>query len=260
VFLRAETRKIIVSLHLSIGKYMTDTIKNTIKSFATGFVFTAADFPLPVEKQKTVNKVLDNLVTAGQIRRLSKGRFYKPQMTEFGELPPNTYQIVKDLIEKNEKIVGYITGYSAFNELGLTTQVPFALQIGVSNEKKAIKRDIYRISFIKQRNSITKENIPLLKLLDCLRFFKTIPDTMPDIACRRLLYLISQLDTGQVAEIKKLSLNYTPQVTSLLGAMLETLNPKEDTTDLLKALNPQTIFRLNISKDILLNQQKWYIK
>ena len=44
-------------------------------------------------------------------------------MTEFGELIPSSYQIVKDLLEENGKQIGYIIGYLIFNELGLTTQV-----------------------------------------------------------------------------------------------------------------------------------------
>ncbi|MDR2147654.1 MAG: DUF6088 family protein [Tannerella sp.] len=239
---------------------MTDTIKNTIENFDYGFVFTPADFPVDQRKQATVNRILNNMVVSGQIRKISKGRFYKPKMTEFGELPPNNYQLVKDLLEKNGKIIGYLTGYTAFNELGLTTQVPFALQIGVINEKKAIKRKFYRINFIKQQNKITKENIYLLQLLDCLRFFKNIPDSMPDETCRRLLLLLKELKKEQREEIKKLSLKYTPQATALLGAMLETLNLKENTTEMLNTLNPQTFYKLGISENILFNQKKWNIK
>jgi hypothetical protein len=65
---------------------ITDTVKDTIKKFTCGFVFTAKDFTVPVEKQKTVNKLLDNFVATRQIRRLSKGRFYKPKMSNFDEL------------------------------------------------------------------------------------------------------------------------------------------------------------------------------
>ena len=239
---------------------MTEIIKSTIANFDYGFVFTPADFPIDQRKQATVNRILNNMVALGQIRRASKGRFYKPKMTEFGELPLNTYQLVKDLLEKNGKIVGYLTGYTAFNELGLTTQVPFALQIGVMNEKMAIKRNFYCISFIKQQNEITKENIYLLQLLDCLRFFKNIPDSMPDETCRRLLLLLKELDKKQREEIKKLSLKYTPQVIALLGAMLETLNLEEDTNKMLNALNPQTFYKLSVSEKILSNQKKWNIK
>ena len=239
---------------------MTDLIKTTIDKFPFGFVFTPSDFPIDVSKQATVNRILNNMVSAGSIRRLSKGRFYKPQISKFGELPPDTYQVVKDLLEKNGKITGYITGYSAFNDLGLTTQVPFSLHIGVRNEKKAIKRDVYRISFIKQQNLITKDNISLLRLLDCLRFFKNIPDALPGDTCKRLLYLFSQLDSLQVDKIKKLALKYNPSTIALLGAILQTINEDEETSMLLNKLNPQTSYKLGISKEILHNQEKWYIK
>jgi DNA-binding MarR family transcriptional regulator len=239
---------------------MTDAIRNTIATFDFGYVFTPGDFPVDPRKQATVNRILNNMVAAGQIRRISKGRFYKPKITEFGEQKPDTYQIVKDLLEKNGEIVGYLTGYTVFNELGLTTQIPAALQIGVPGEKKAIRRDYYRITFVKQQNPITKENIPLLQLLDCLRFFKNIPDSMPDERCRRLLMLLKGLSAKEREAIKQLSLKYTPQATALLGAMLETLNPKEDTTAMFNALNPQTFYKLGISDSVLPTQQKWNIK
>lgn len=243
-----------------MAAYITDTVKDTIKKFDYGYVFTAMDFPLPIEKQKTVNKLLDNMVAAGQIRRLSKGRFYKPQMSNFGELPPDTFQTVKDLIEKNGKTIAYLTSYSVFNKFGLTTQVPVTLQIAMNKAKKSTTRGNYRISFVIQPNMITKENIPVLQLLDCLRFFKDIPDTMPDEACSRLLFLFSQLSNKQISLSKRLVLKYNPSTIAFLGALLETLNQGEDTTALLHALNHQSSYQLSVSKDILLNQKKWHIR
>ncbi len=239
---------------------MIGTIKNTIDRFPWGFVFTTSDFPAAAENPKQVNKILNAFVTEGVLRRLSKGRFYKPQITKFGELPPDTYQVLKDLIEKDDKIIGYLTGYTAFNDLGLTTQVPAALQIGTRKEKKALVRDHYRISFIKQENTITKDNIPLLQLLDCLRFFKTIPDTMPDNACQRLLTLLQRLSPEQIATAKRLALKYNPATIALLGAILETLNPEENTIALFKKLNPITVYKLNISLNALPTQKKWNIR
>ena len=239
---------------------MTDTIKNTISKFADGFVFTAEDFPIPLDKQNTVTKVLNNLVATGQIRRLCKGRFYKPQMSKFGELPPDTFQTVKDLLEKNGKIIGYLTGYSIFNKFGLTTQVPVMLQIAVRKEKKPITRSNYRISFIIQQNTITKDNVPILQLLDCLRFFKNIPDAMPNEICFRMLALFKQLTLEQTNTAKRLAVKYPPATIALLGAILETNNEKEDTTVLYKALNHQSSYKLDISNEILFNQKKWHIK
>jgi hypothetical protein len=239
---------------------MIDIIRDTIDKYPFGYIFTTNDFHLSVKNPKGVNKILNDLVAEGILRKLSKGRFYKPQIGKFGERPLDTYQTVRDLLEKDGKIIGYLTGYSAFNDLMLTTQVPPVLQIGMRREKKALVRGAYHISFIRQENAITKENIPLLRLLDCLRFFKIIPDTTPDNTCQRLLYLLKELDEQKIAKIKKLALTYTPQTIALLGAILEVLYPNEDTAALFKKLNPMTVYKLSISQNILPTQKKWRIK
>jgi hypothetical protein len=239
---------------------MTDKIRNTINRFASGYVFTAKDFTVEASKQNTVTKILNNMVAEKQIRHLCKGRFYKPQMSKFGELPPDTSQVVKDLLEKNGKMLGYLTGYSIFNKFGLTTQIPVVMQIGIKKAKQRVTRGNYRISFIIQQNTITKENIPILQLLDCLRFFKNIPDAMPDDICRRLLVLFKQLPQEQINTAKRMALKYTPSTIALLGAILETNNENEDTTTLYKALNLQSSYKLNISSGILSNPKKWQIK
>ncbi|MCX6309860.1 MAG: DUF6088 family protein [Bacteroidia bacterium] len=218
---------------------MTDTIRNTINRFEAGYVFTSSDFPIDVSKQATINKILNNMVTAGQISRLSKGRFYKPRMSEFGELQPDTFQLVKDLIEKNGKPTGYITGFTIFNKYALTTQVPAALQIGVRKDNK--------------------ENIPVLQLLDCLRFFKSIPDTMPDQACRRLIAVFKELDDKQLLAAKKLVLKYNPASIALLGAILENSCTGGDISILFKAINHQSTYKLGISEEVLPNSKKWHI-
>jgi len=112
---------------------MTDKVKSIVNSFQRGFVFTPKDFGVEPSRQPTVNRILNKMVAEGTIYRLSKGSFYKPRITRFGELQPDIYQIVKDLIEKNGKIIGYLTDYSTFNKLGLTTQVPATLYSGLSN-------------------------------------------------------------------------------------------------------------------------------
>ena len=238
---------------------MTEEIKNIIDKFNNGYVFTSDEFPQTQNSPIYVNRILGGFVKEGYIKKLSKGKYYKPEIGKFGELPPLPYQVVKDLLEKKGKLIGYITGYSVFNDLLLTTQVSAILQIGTAKEKKAIVRGIYRIHFIKQENTITKDNIYLLQLLDCLRFFKTIPDTTHDKACERLIDILKKLNEQQISKIKKLAIKCSPQTIALLGAILETINPNEDTELLHKQLNPMTTFKLSISKTILLNQKRWRI-
>ncbi|MDO5576305.1 MAG: hypothetical protein Q4F84_04440, partial [Fibrobacter sp.] len=66
-------------------KKFSDIVRFSIENFAYGYVFSANDFPIDITKQKSVNKILENLTKAGKIRRLSKGRYYKTKLTEFGE-------------------------------------------------------------------------------------------------------------------------------------------------------------------------------
>ena len=238
---------------------MITAIKSIINKFENGYVFTSDEFPQTRKSPIYVNRILGNFVKDGFIKKLSKGKFYKSEIGKFGELPPQPYQVVKDLLERKGKMVGYITGFSIFNDLLLTTQVSAILQIGTRKEKRAIVRGMYRIHFIKQENTITKDNVYLLQLLDCLRLFKTIPDTTADKACARLIDIFQKLDEQQISEIKKLAIKCSPQTIALLGAILETQNPNEDTELLHNELNPMTTFKLHISKTILMNQKRWKI-
>ncbi|GHV69670.1 hypothetical protein FACS1894199_18690 [Bacteroidia bacterium] len=239
---------------------MIDIIRNIIDKFELGYIFTIGSFDVSVKNPVEVSRILNHFVREGYLCKFSKGRYYKPKNGLLGNLNPDSYQTVKDLLVENGKPIGYLTGYSIFNQFNLTTQVSAVLQIGTQKDKKTVKRGVYRIIFIKQKNTITKENIPLLQLLDCLRFFKIVPDAVPDSICGRLLDLLSQLTDIQTNKIKRLALKYSPQTMALLGAMLETLDKNEDTTLLFKKLNPITSYQLYISPTILPTQKKWHIK
>ena len=162
---------------------VTEIISEKINRFPVGYVFTYEDFDIAVDKIDALTKAFSRMLQEGKIRKLSPGRFYKPRMTEFGELKPDTFQVVKDLLEQNGKITGYLTGYATYNQLGLTSQVSGIIQIGINEPKKSITRGMYKIRFIKQPNKITKENIPILRLLDAISNIKEIPDTTVEQSC-----------------------------------------------------------------------------
>ena len=135
---------------------VSDLVANKINRLKNGYVFTYDEFNVPVNKVDALKKALSRLVAAGKIVRLSKGQFFKPEKTEFGLLQPIEFQIVKELLEGKNKIVGYITGVSIYNKLGLTTQVSNTIQIGTNIDRKPKKRGKYNIRFLRQKNNITK--------------------------------------------------------------------------------------------------------
>ena len=238
---------------------ITDYMVLMIDRLPKGYVFTYLDFNTEVNKKEAVIKALNRMVASGKIAKLSKGKYYKPENTPFGNLQPNQAQIVKDLLEENGKITGYLTGFSIYNQLGLTTQVSNTIQIGKNQVRPNFKRERYTIAFIKQKNTITKKNIPLLQLLDAIRYIRKIPNADIEASCKRFLALIKNLRDQEINTLVRLALKYPPATRALLGAMLNNLEKEQATGLLLKSLNPITKYQLIGAAKVLSNTQKWNI-
>ncbi len=230
-----------------------------IERLPKGYVFTYADFITDVNKKEAVIKALNRMVQTGKIAKLSKGKYYKPEATPFGSLLPNQKQVVKDLLEEDGKVTGYLTGYSIYNQLGLTTQVSNTIQIGKNEVRPGFKRGRYTISFIKQKNTITRENIPLLQLLDAVRYIKKIPDASIVASCKRFLAMIRNLNKEEIRALVRLALKYPPATRALSGALLEQLQQDKIAEPLKKSLNPITKYKLPGAAKALPTAKKWNI-
>lgn len=237
----------------------SEYIANTIDRLPKGYVFTYKDFIGKVKKKEAVIKALNRMAASGRIQKLSKGRYYKPEISPFGELAPLQYQVVKDLLEDDGKIIGYLTGYSIYNQLGLTSQVSNLIQIGRNEVRPAFKRERYRISFIRQRNPITRENVPLFQLLDAIRYIKKIPDSTLSSACKRLKVLVDELSVSEEKSIVRLSQKYPPATRALLGAILDHLGRADHLNTLQNSLNPITQYKMKELEDILTTTANWNI-
>ena len=89
---------------------------------------------------------------------------------------------MKDFLEKDGKIVGYITGPQAFATMGLTSQISSYVVIVTGKYHRPLRRGDCYIRFLRQENPITKGNIELLRILDAIRMFREIPAVTPDSA------------------------------------------------------------------------------
>lgn len=242
------------------GVKTTAYIRNSIDRFPKGYVFTCGDFTEKVKGKEALVKALNRFAAAGKIVKLAKGKYYKPEQSPFGELPPNQYQVVKDLLGTGGKVEGYFTGLSIYNTLGLTTQIGSTIQIGRNEIRSSFKRGRYTISFVKQKNIITKENIPFLQFLDALRFIKNIPDSSTKNSCRVLQNLIADFSGKEQETTIRLAMKYQPAIRALLGAMLCDLGKEEITGKLKKSLNPLTSYTIPGINEALLSATKWCIK
>jgi len=234
-----------------------DEIKKKISATPDGLILTIGDFNVDMQYQNALVKTLNRLVAQGTLERLSKGKYYKPRKTIFGTLKPVPEEITKDFLEKNGKLIGYITGVSAFASMGFTTQITSSIMIGTNRYRRPLSRGEYNISFLLQHNPITKENIPLLRILDAIRLIRDIPANSPDSVVTQLGSLAKAFDKSEQKELMLLAENYTSYVRALLGAIMEYNGI--DAEYLRKGLNGTTYYKLPISEQALPNKQNWNI-
>lgn len=234
-----------------------ESIKKKLSETPEGVVLTISDFNIAPEYQAALVKALNRLVYQGSLNKISKGKYYKPRKSIFGSLKPSPEEITKDFLEKNGKLIGYITGNSAFASIGLTTQITSSIVIGTNDYRHPLMRGDYKVSFLLQRNPITTENIPLLRILDAIKLIKNIPASSPDTIISQLGKLIKSLSKKQQEELLVLAEGYTSYVRALLGAIME--HNKINTGKLKSNLNGTTIHKISISSESLPNKQNWNI-
>lgn len=98
-----------------------EQIKQRIDEAEPGTVFFVNDFA--EFDNEYVSKLLSTMKGFGVLERLAKGIYYKPIVTNYGNVYPSAEKIVK-LIAEHENAEILPTGEYALNALGLSTQVP----------------------------------------------------------------------------------------------------------------------------------------
>lgn len=223
---------------------ITAIIYEQIAKLNFGVIFTANDISINSTSRVALTKELNRMVREGKIAKSSKGKFYKPEISIFGELKPDFSELIKDFLFKDNKPIGYISGYCALNSLGLTTQVPIKIKIYTQTPKKPIIRSNYHISFGLQKNIITEDNIRLLVILDSLNLVNQIPDGLPENIYARFKSILTGLDSCDIAEIVKLAINYRPRTRAILGALLQELNKIDHLHAIKQTLNPSSHYKV----------------
>lgn len=236
---------------------IAEEVKSRINSFPQGCVFSISDFGLDPKYDIALAKTLSRLASRGELSKVSKGKYYKPKQTMLGQIQPIPEELVKDLLIKDGKRVGYITGIQAFCEMGLTSQVSSTLLIGTQKYRRSIKRGDYTVKFLQQNNPIVSEDIELFRILDAVKMIREIPAVTPNDACRDIISIIRSLDCHKQKRLEYLSLSYTNYVRAVVGAMYESIGLPTDAVR--KTLNGVTKYQLPLSGSVLPTKDNWNI-
>ena len=239
---------------------IANTVKTQIDAFKEGYVFSCMDIEGASKNREAIIKSLNRLVEKGIIDKLAKGKFYKPTKSEYGRLGPDVNEIVKDLLESKGELIGYLTSFSVFNKYGLTTQISNTLQIGRNTFKPPLKRGIYTIQFVLQKNVITKENIKILQVLDCLKMLKGIPDTIKNNSLSVLGRIIRKYNKTDREMLIQLSMKYPASTRALLGMIFEGEKIMGPLDKIRETLNPISTYNMGIRQLDKFLKEKWGIK
>jgi len=145
-----------------------------VSNYEKGEPIFLTDIVIEGMTEENIRYHLKKLTDDGAICRFESGVYYIPKKSVFGglqSLSAETVALHKYVYRKGKR-VGFYSGYTLANRLGLSTQVPFKEEI-TSNYAPAQVREIS----IKNRKyvirrpavEVTEKNAYVLQMLDCLK-------------------------------------------------------------------------------------------
>lgn len=240
---------------------VAEQIRNTIESIPESQPFGYADLGIDKADFVTAAKALERLQKNGTIKKVSKGVFYKPEMTRYGALGPDYNAILNRFLFKDGERVGYVTGGELYNKLNLTTQNYFRTKIATNRSRKKIEKGWLKTSTVKSYVAITEDNYQLLGILDAIKDIRNISDTSTSQAIKILANKLVKFEKKDIKRLIEFSIQYPPRVRALLGAIIEDKFETEfDLSTLKNSLNPTTVYKLNIKESDFPTIKNWNIK
>lgn len=152
-----------------------DAVYNYIlEYYKAGEPIFLSDIKMSEVSDGTIRQQLKRLADAGKLMRYEAGIYYLPKKTRLksGYKPSADVVARYKYICRNGKVIGYYSGHTFANQIGVSTQVPFKAEI-VSNNFTSIVRDvkvgnqIYTVR--RSRVPVTGKNYKVLQLLELLK-------------------------------------------------------------------------------------------
>ena len=110
-------------------------------------VWTPTDF-VDLGSRAAVDKALQRLVAAGELRRIDRGLYDRPRRNRLtGQETVPDYRAVIQAVTRRDQARFVVDGMTAANDLGLTTAVPAHIEVMVDTRLRPIKLGAQEIQF-----------------------------------------------------------------------------------------------------------------
>ena len=118
--------------------------------------------------KKTVNVNMARLEKEGQILRLTRGVYCRKIKTAFGYyIPDKEILFCRQLLRNENEVIGYETGLSALNRIGLVSQMPKKRCNATNLHTKRIPKGM-QIALRKPLVRVNADNFRYLQILDVI--------------------------------------------------------------------------------------------
>jgi hypothetical protein len=159
-----------------------DFKKHLINTFGINEPIYIEDINYADFSRSRCQEELEKLVNNGELKRFDDGVYYFSEKTPWGtdSMIDSERVIQRRFISHNNDIYGYKTGFTLWNESGLSTQVPNFIEIATNNESELIRNikiGCQRVRTRKPRTKITKENVYTLQFLDLMTVMQPMRET-----------------------------------------------------------------------------------
>lgn len=237
---------------MSISKQL----KQRIENIKPGEIFGLNDFE-DLGNSQAVALELSRLFQKGIIKRLTKGKYYIPEVTRFGTVGPSEWQILDKVIKENG---GYFAGNMALNRIGVTTQIPAVITIRGARSTRTLRIGYLTIKLYRQGNKAAKyQDSKITDIIEAIRLIKKTPDGDSKRTITRIREILKDLPRKDLETLTALSKNERPFVRATLGALLEGLGKNSATESIKDSLNPITKYKLGFKDKTMSNLENWGI-
>lgn len=236
-----------------------NTVRETVETKEPGSLLTYSDFNVPLESSAMLTKALSLFYRDGILKRITKGWYYKPEVTEFGTMPPDTAMILRRLLDEQKDQIAYMTGPLVYNSFWLTTQLSTEYVIATDRPRSPIRLRAGSIRFVRARLRTPPSTPRLAQLLDVIMNIRDIPGTTIAEAIPILLVRLKELSREQLQELVDISPAYKPSTRATLGVLLEQMGQLSLATAVHKTLNPLSTFDLGTALSRLPTSLNWRV-
>lgn len=241
---------------MSIAAAVNDIIDRT----PIGRLFGYEVFPQYRQTPGAVVRAVGRAVESRRLKRVAKGRFYRPGNGVLGDVPVSDEERLRDALYRNGRRSGYVTGSALYNRLGLTTQIPKTISVAVNRATQTKDFGTIRVKLLSRRAPISAATVPLLELLDILRDARKVPDADVERVVQAMAQRLMDLSSTDLKRLQRLALNYYNSGTRALLGMLLTHCDADVLPALKSSINPTTRFDLGIDPGDWPESRAWNIR